>query len=85
MEKEIEIVPFYCRLSRGCYDMLKHQAMKERMSMAGLTEHILREGLRRRTPGSISNDIIFNDQKEQISDLKIAEKLDQMVKANDKV
>ena len=85
MEKEIEIVPFYCRLSRGCYDMLKHQAQKERMSMAGLTEHILREGLRRRTPGSISNDIIFNDQKEQISDLKIAEKLDQMVKANDKV
>ncbi len=53
--------------------------------MAGLTEHILREGLRRRTPGSISNDIIFDDQKEQISDLKIAEKLDQMVKANDKV
>ena len=85
MEKEIEIVPFYCRLSKGCYDMLKHQAKKERWSMAGLTEHILREGLRRRTPGSISNDIIFNDQKEQISDLKIAEKLDQMVKANDKV
>ena len=85
MEKEIEIVPFYCRLSRGCYDMLKHQAKKERWSMAGLTEHILRDGLRRRTPGSISNDIIFDDQKEQISDLKIAEKLDQMVKANDQV
>ena len=85
MEKEIEIVPFYCRLSKGCYDMLKHQAKKERWSMAGLTEHILREGLRRRTPGSISNDIIFDGQKEQISDLKIAEKLDQMVKANDKV
>lgn len=83
MEKEIEIVPFYCRLSRGCYDMLKHQAKKERWSMAGLTEHILREGLRRRTPGSISNDIIFDGQKEQISDLKIAEKLDQMVKANE--
>ena len=85
MDKEIEIVPFYCRLSRGCYDMLKHQAKKERWSMAGLTEHILREALRKRTPGSISNDIIFDDQKEQISDLKIAEKLDQMVKANDKV
>ena len=85
MEKEIEIVPFYCRLSRGCYDMLKYQAKKERWSMAGLTEHILRDGLRRRTPGSISNDIIFDDQKEQISDLKIAEKLDQMVKANDQV
>ena len=53
--------------------------------MAGLTEHILREGLRKRIPGSISNDIIFDDQKEQIEDLHIAEKLDQMVKANDKV
>ena len=85
MDSDIEIVPFYCRLSRGCYDMLKSQAKKERWSMAGLTEHILREGLRKRIPGSISNDIIFDDQKEQIEDLHIAEKLDQMVKANDKV
>ena len=26
---EIELVPFYCRLSRDCYDKLKYQAKKE--------------------------------------------------------
>tara|TARA_R100000773_G_scaffold27686_1_gene23927 strand:+ start:4537 stop:4794 length:258 start_codon:yes stop_codon:yes gene_type:complete len=85
MDNEIEIVPFYCRLSRGCYEMLKRQAKKERWTMAGLTESILREALRKREPRSISNDIMFETPRDEVKDLKIAEQVDAMVKANDKV
>ena len=56
----MEIVPLYLRLTRECYDMLKYQAKKERWTMAGLTESILREALRKRQPGSISDDNIFS-------------------------
>ena len=84
MEEKIKVVPLYLRLTRECYDMLKYQAKKERWTMAGLTESILREALRKRQPGSISNENIFNEQL-AVKDLHIAEKLDKMVKANDKV
>ena len=80
---EIELVPFYCRLSKDCYDKLKYQAKKERYSMAGLTEQILREALRKRNPGSISNEIIFAEKDHEIDDLRIAEKVDKLVKANE--
>ena len=76
-------MPFYCRLSKDCYDKLKYQAKKERYSMAGLTEQILREALRKRNPGSISNEIIFAEKAHEIDDLRIAEKVDKLVKANE--
>ena len=76
-------MPFYCRLSKDCYDKLKYQAKKERYSMAGLTEQILREALRKRNPGSISNEIIFAEKDHEIDDLRIAEKVDKLVKANE--
>ena len=65
--------------------MLKRQAKKERWTMAGLTESILREALRKRQPGSISNDMMFETPRDEVKDLKIAEQVDAMVKANDKV
>ena len=83
-KKTMEVVPLYLRLTRECYDMLKHQAKKERWTMAGLTESILREALRKRQPGSISNENIFNENM-AVKDLKISEALDRMEKANDKV
>jgi len=83
-KKTMEVVPLYLRLSRECYDMLKHQAKKERWTMAGLTESILREALRKRQPGSISNENIFNEQL-AVKDLNIAQALDKMVKSNDKI
>ncbi len=83
-KKTMEVVPLYLRLTRECYDMLKYQAKKERWTMAGLTESILREALRKRQPGSISNENIFTEQL-AVKDLRISEALDQMEKANDKV
>tara|TARA_R100000654_G_scaffold24399_1_gene47268 strand:- start:533 stop:775 length:243 start_codon:yes stop_codon:yes gene_type:complete len=80
----MEVVPLYLRLTRECYDMLKLQAKKERWTMAGLTESILRDGLRKRQPGSISDDNIFKD-KMLLKDFKISEALDRMEKANDKI
>lgn len=80
----MEVVPLYLRLTRECYDMLKYQAKKERWTMAGLTESILREALRKRQPGSISNENIFTENM-AVKDLKISEALDRMEKANDKV
>ena len=65
--------------------MLKRQAKKERWTMAGLTESILREALRKREPRSISNDRMFETPRDEVKDLKIAEQVDAMVKANDKV
>ena len=82
-KKTMEVVPLYLRLTRECYDMLKHQAKKERWTMAGLTESILRDALRKRQPGSISDDNIFND-KMAVKDFKISQALDQMEKANEK-
>tara|TARA_X000001316_G_C922157_1_gene37031 strand:- start:1387 stop:1626 length:240 start_codon:yes stop_codon:yes gene_type:complete len=78
----MEIVPLYLRLTRECYDMLKYQAKKERWTMAGLTESILREALRKRQPGSISDDNIFNE-KLAVKDLNISQALDKMVKSNE--
>lgn len=81
----MEVVPLYLRLTRECYDMLKYQAKKERWSMAGLVESILREALRRRQPGSISDDNIFSE-KLLVKDYEIAQALDKMVGSkNDKV
>ena len=77
-----EIVPLYLRLTKECYDMLKYQAKKERWSMAGLTESILREALRKRQPGSISNENIFSEEL-AVKDLNIAQALDKMVQSNE--
>ena len=77
-----EIVPLYLRLTKECYDMLKLQAKKERWSMAGLTESILREALRKRQPGSISNENIFSENL-AVKDLNIAQALDKMVQSNE--
>ena len=53
--------------------------------MAGLVESILREALRRRQPGSISDDNIFSE-KLLVKDYEIAQALDKMVGSkNDKV
>ena len=79
-----EIVPLYLRLTKECYDMLKLQAKKERWSMAGLTESILREALRKRQPGSISNENIFSEEL-AVKDLNIAQALDKMVQSNELV
>jgi len=79
----MEIVPLYLRLTKECYDMLKHQAKKERWTMAGLTESILREALRKRQPGSISDDNIFSE-KLAVKDLNISQALDKMVRSNGK-
>ena len=85
MEDKIEVVPFLCRISKECHTMLKQQARREKYSMSALTEVILREALRKRLPGSISNDMMFGSPREEIRDVNIAEKLDKMVKASDKV
>ena len=77
-----EIVPLYLRLTKECYDRLKYQAKKERWSMAGLTESILREALRKRQPGSISNENIFSEEL-AVKDLNIAQALDKMVQSNE--
>tara|TARA_B110000305_G_C19164296_1_gene504098 strand:- start:390 stop:638 length:249 start_codon:yes stop_codon:yes gene_type:complete len=82
MPMQHEIVPLYLRLTKECYDMLKYQAKKERWSMAGLTESILREALRKRQPGSISNENIFSEEL-AVKDLNIAQALDKMVQSNE--
>tara|TARA_R110002074_G_scaffold97590_1_gene211870 strand:+ start:287 stop:535 length:249 start_codon:yes stop_codon:yes gene_type:complete len=82
MPMQHEIVPLYLRLTKECYDMLKLQAKKERWSMAGLTESILREALRKRQPGSISNENIFGEEL-AVKDLNIAQALDKMVQSNE--
>ena len=82
MPMQHEIVPLYLRLTKECYDRLKYQAKKERWSMAGLTESILREALRKRQPGSISNENIFSEEL-AVKDLNIAQALDKMVQSNE--
>ena len=74
---------FLCRISKECTDV-EATSQARKYSMSALTEVILREALRKRLPGSISNDMMFGSPRDEIRDVNIVEKLDKMVKASDK-
>ena len=85
MEDKIEVVPFLCRISKECHTMLKKQADKEKVSMSALAEIILRQALRKREPGALANELMFGQPQDELQDLKMANKIDLMLKKNDKV
>ena len=85
MEDKIEVVPFLCRISKECHTMLKQQADKEKVSMSALAEIILRQALRKREPGALDNELMFGQPQDELQDLKMANKIDLMLKKNDKV
>tara|TARA_R100000353_G_C6376959_1_gene160769 strand:+ start:161 stop:418 length:258 start_codon:yes stop_codon:yes gene_type:complete len=85
MEDKIEVVPFLCRISKECHTMLKQQADKEKVSMSALAEIILRQALRKREPGALANELMFGQPQDELQDLKMANKIDLMLKKNDKV
>ncbi len=76
---DIQLKPLFIRLSTECYDMLKFQAKKERYSMAGLSELILREGLVKRLPGSLD----YKTPDKTLENVEISMAVDRMVKSND--
>ena len=65
--------------------MLKQQADKEKVSMSALAEIILRQALRKREPGALANELMFGQPQDELQDLKMANKIDLMLKKNDKV
>lgn len=85
MENKLEVVPFLCRISKECHTMLKQQADKEKVSMSALAEIILRQALRKREPGALANELTFGQPQDELQDLKMANKIDLMLKKNDKV
>ncbi len=72
-----ELVPLYVRITPELHTWLQKFARKDRRSMASLTELLLREGMRRREPGSLSSDYPANEKA--LQDIAITEAVERMI------
>ena len=75
--QKVELVPLYVRITPELHSWLQNAARKDRRSMASLTELLLREGMRRREPGSLSNDYPLAEKT--LSDINVSDAVDRML------